>query len=495
MRITNGMMISNTLSNISRNKTKMDTLNTQLSTEKKIQRPSEDPIVAIRALRFRSTLSEIEQYLERNIPDAEAWLSTADSALGNIVKLFGDITTYCNQAINGYYDSDDKRTIVETLKAYRSQIFSDANTDYAGRTIFTGFKTDTNLTYTKEMPEESFEINQTFDSTAFDNIRKINNSVDISGITVTNVGSFDVGSVEAPGYTDAYRVRLAYDGINPGSTGTIEYYNLDEDGNKIDVNTVTATEKSVNDPDAYLPGEDEVYFIPETGEYIFGKNVYSEVAEYDGFDVTYSKTGFAEDELNPIHYFDCKDLNTGLEYTYDEQIIEYEVSFNQNIEINVQGSKVFNHDMARDLDDVINAANTVSDVENKISQLEFMQGNVEKDSVEYNNIQALIDNCNRELDFAKDELTARFSSALSLYQDHMNTVSLARADVGAREIRLQLTSDRLSNQKTTVEALKSTNEEVDVTEIAVEFAEAESIYDASLAAAGKVVKNKLIDFI
>ena len=59
MRITNGMLVNNTLTNINRNKTKMDTLNSQLTTEKKIQRPSEDPIVAIRALRFRSTLSEI----------------------------------------------------------------------------------------------------------------------------------------------------------------------------------------------------------------------------------------------------------------------------------------------------------------------------------------------------------------------------------------------------------------------------------------------------
>ena len=495
MRITNGMMISNTLANISRNKTKMDTLNTQLSTEKKIQRPSEDPIIAIRALRFRSTLSEIEQYLDRNIPDADAWLSTADSALGNVVGLLGDITTYCNQAVNGYYDSEDKNTIVETLKAYRSQIFSDANTDYAGRTIFTGYKTDKPLTYTEAMPEESFEINQSFDSTAFDNIRKINNSVDIEGISVTNVGTFDVDSLEAPGYTDAYRVRLAYDEINTGSSGNIEYYNLDEDGNKVDVGTIAVIEKSVNDADAYLPGDDEVYFIPETGEYIFGKNKYSEVAGYDGFDVKYSKTGFDKGELSPIHYFDCKDLNKGLEYTADEQIIEYEVSFNQTIEINVQGCNVFTHDMARDLDDVINAANLVKDVENKISSLEFMQKNVEEGSDEYKNIQALLDNCNRELDFAKDEMKSRFASALSLYQDHMNTVSLARADVGAREIRLQLTSERLENQKTTVESLKSTNEEVDVTKVAVEFAEAESIYDASLAAAGKVVKNKLIDFI
>ena len=65
MRITNGIMINNSLNNIRKNKTLSDKLNTQLATTKKIQRPSEDPIVAIRALRLRSTYNEIEQYLDK----------------------------------------------------------------------------------------------------------------------------------------------------------------------------------------------------------------------------------------------------------------------------------------------------------------------------------------------------------------------------------------------------------------------------------------------
>ena len=50
MRITNGILINNSLNNINNNKTNMDTLNTQLASEKKIQRPSDDPIIAIRAV-------------------------------------------------------------------------------------------------------------------------------------------------------------------------------------------------------------------------------------------------------------------------------------------------------------------------------------------------------------------------------------------------------------------------------------------------------------
>ena len=94
MRITNGIMINNSLNNISKNKTLSDKLNTQLATTKKIQRPSEDPIVAIRALRLRSTYNEIEQYLDKNIPDARSWMETTQEAIESINSVLTDITYY-----------------------------------------------------------------------------------------------------------------------------------------------------------------------------------------------------------------------------------------------------------------------------------------------------------------------------------------------------------------------------------------------------------------
>ena len=64
MRITNNMMLNTTSSNINGNKLNVNNLNNQMSSQKKIQRPSENPVIAIRALRLRSTLSQINQYYE-----------------------------------------------------------------------------------------------------------------------------------------------------------------------------------------------------------------------------------------------------------------------------------------------------------------------------------------------------------------------------------------------------------------------------------------------
>ncbi len=91
MRVTNSMISRNSMVNINSNKVNVDILNTQMTTQKKISRPSEDPVIAIRALRLRSNLSELDQYYERNIPDAKSWMEVTESALRNQQKILDDV--------------------------------------------------------------------------------------------------------------------------------------------------------------------------------------------------------------------------------------------------------------------------------------------------------------------------------------------------------------------------------------------------------------------
>ena len=81
MRITNQMMINTNMADIQTNKLLLNKYNTQMSTQKKINRPSEDPIIAIRALRLRTSLDQVSMYLDKNIPDASSWLDTTEGAL------------------------------------------------------------------------------------------------------------------------------------------------------------------------------------------------------------------------------------------------------------------------------------------------------------------------------------------------------------------------------------------------------------------------------
>ena len=100
MRITNKIMQHNNLSNINTNKIYQDRLSTQMSTQKKINRPSDDPVVAIRALRLRSNVTEITQYYSKNIPDAESWLDLTEDSLKNLSGILTDMIKQCDKGSN-----------------------------------------------------------------------------------------------------------------------------------------------------------------------------------------------------------------------------------------------------------------------------------------------------------------------------------------------------------------------------------------------------------
>lgn len=499
MRITNRIMMNNSMTNINNNKIRYDNLNTQLETEQKIQRPSEDPIVAVRALRLRTTYAQVCQYLERNIPDADNWLTNTDDALASIETTLGDITTYLNQAANGELEAKDRKTIAETLATYRNQLFATANADYAGRTIFTGYKTDTTLTYTKDQNDKVFDITQSF---KFDDIRtekKITNAVDISKISANTIGGLNVDDFGVPQYKQAYVIRLGYDKLDDAAGAPdIKIYGKNAAGEVEVTDTLTATAKSVSDADAYAPGDDDVFFIAETGEYILGKKAYAALELSEKFEMTYTKKGFQKGDLNPIHYFDCVDKTDDanpVTYTVKDQPIEYEVSFSQNMNINIQGKDVFKHDMTRDIDEILDTVNNAINAQAKVDKIEELYRNATDGSAEKSKLQELLNIANRELDYATEDMNNMFSAGLTKYHDHQTTVSNARADVGARQLRLELTENRLTSQKLTVKNMKSANEQINTVDVTIELKEAMNVYDASLQTAVKVMQKRLIDYL
>ena len=122
MRVTNNMITANTKSNINGNKVLVDKYNTQMTTQKKINRPSEDPVIAIRSLRMQTNLSHITQYLDNNISDANAWLDVTETALNNMKKVLTDIRTQCVNGSTDTLTADDRRTILKSLQAMSDQV-------------------------------------------------------------------------------------------------------------------------------------------------------------------------------------------------------------------------------------------------------------------------------------------------------------------------------------------------------------------------------------
>lgn len=144
MRITNNMLINNMINYISNNLTRMNKYQSQLATGKKIQVPSDDPVVAARALKLRTDVAEIEQY-ERNLKDAQSWLEITEDTLAKIGDVLQRARELAVQGSNGTNTADDMRKIEQEIRQLRTQLIHQANATYAGRYIFSGYKTDSKL--------------------------------------------------------------------------------------------------------------------------------------------------------------------------------------------------------------------------------------------------------------------------------------------------------------------------------------------------------------
>ncbi len=518
MRITNSMLTSNCLTNINKNKTEMDKLNTQLSTQKKIQKPSEDPITAIRALRYRYTSAEINQYLDRNIKDANGWLEVTEYALEDTLSLLQDTVDYFQQAANGTNDLSNRQIIISTLKNYRAQMYSNANTDYSGRTIFTGYKTNDTYTFAKDELSESYMITQHFTPDDIDsiNVLKSNCSISTDSVNANTISTLDTSSFSICEYGSYNRIRLAYNTVSD-CVPTVKYTTAAGASASMSVTAI----RNSTDANAYDVGDNDIVYLKDTGELILGKNCYSNLTTAKDIEFTYAKEGFRQGDIKPEQAYDCYkitdlidpskgnktvaqlvadtsllDSDFAVKYTYNpDQNISYTVNFNQELNINAIGSRVFTDAMTRDLDDAINAVAAVADLEDMIASLTKLQANYEEGSTEYTKLQTILDIKNQERDYAEEKMQKLLETSLTRYKNHFDNLSLEKADIGARMTRLGLSKSRLESQKTVVTTLKTENESVNVTDIAVEYAASEAVYDASLAAAGKVIQKSLLDFI
>lgn len=141
MRVTNNMLINNMVGYIGKNMKRMEKYQYQLATGKKISVPSDDPVVAARALKLRTDVAEVIQY-KRNTDDARSWMEITEDTIANLGDVLQRARELAVDASNGTKTPDDLQKIKEEIKQLREQAIHLANTAYAGRYIFSGFSTN-----------------------------------------------------------------------------------------------------------------------------------------------------------------------------------------------------------------------------------------------------------------------------------------------------------------------------------------------------------------
>ena len=632
MRITTKMMQNTSLNNLNTNKTLQEKLTNQLSTMKKITRPSDDPVIAIRSLKLNSTLNKIDQYYEKNTNDAQSWLELTESAIKTTNEILEDMSGYITQCAQGSLTAEDRAAILQNLSNYQSEIYSTGNATSAGRSIFTGYRTDTSLTFLEDKTER-YSITEQRDNSYIDTITH----TVVGDMANINAGNFSTASYSA--YTeyqvksyDVARIRLAYNNLDwstneatnknniklsyfsdvdkspvlqnntyvEGATISTTSYSvfinqsatINNTNNKIQIELtltakdgkitpvtleegtprtegsttfaldangkITITEKG-NPPvtttlqttkntdtagkvtysfddrtqstleitsfsktatdDAYASvygdaNADNITYIAETGELLLGKNVQNKLAALsvnDEIRISYDKSEWKTDDLDPVHYFytkrytDTRKADDPLIYNEEKltkpkgnvakQIIEYDIGSNQSIRVNTTADEIYTHNMGRDVEEVYSLLEEYDSLESAYSTVKGLidSGKYEGEKLDILNKQ--LDALDKGRALAKSTLQDRCEGLQTIFKGYTNQATLTRTDVGSRESRLKLIQNRLSAQQTNFQELVSDNEDADVTELAIQLNSVKLTYEAALSSISYVMQTSLLDYI
>ncbi|MGE7914507.1 flagellar hook-associated protein FlgL [Lysinibacillus xylanilyticus] len=152
MRVTQSMLSSNMLRNLNTSYNKMSKYQNMLDSGKKITRPSEDPVVAVKGMGYRIDLDKNEQY-QRNIREAHTWLDTTDEALDQTGSALKRVKELIVQAANDTNTTDDRQKINSEMQQLKEQLRDIANTRVGENYIFSGTHTNEPLYTDKTGPQ------------------------------------------------------------------------------------------------------------------------------------------------------------------------------------------------------------------------------------------------------------------------------------------------------------------------------------------------------
>lgn len=505
MRVTNTMLSNSAKSHILNNKNKLLKYQEQYTSQQKIQRPSDDPVVAVRALKLRTTYAQIQQYTERNVRDAMEWMDMTEGAMTNAGKVLDSMKALLDQGNCDDLEVDQRNSIVQTLRKNVESIFqSEANQDYSGRYLFSGYRTDTSLLFPSVTTNLQYKIKENFSYDSFRNVTSV-----IGGASYNADITDGQEYITAQAFTaTSYRLQLAYkdcaildsfgEGFDPldGQSIVMTYTGQDGEETALEPEPKLSTESS----DVRNIGEDDVVYFYDTGEILVGKNVFSAIQEAQAsISIQYLKSDFDKFDVRPEMYFEAQshDTITNKTISYSEpekQTINYEINFSQTIDVNTQARDAFSTDIYRNIDYIEQTVKYVDETDIKLDEVKKMIDN----STDESQI-ATLNSLKRALEDEKklrvSVMAEAFGMGITMVDRVQEQLNVALADCGARYKRTELTYDKLLDNRLDTEDKMSENEGVDLPDVYINATQAENLYQASLQITSRVLGNSLLDYI
>lgn len=142
MRITHTMLTDRLLGDLRVSKDRIAEAQQQVSTGRRINRPSDDPSGARAAVTQRAELAGLARHKDA-VAEASDWTDATDTALGGLADLLHRARELAVQGANGNYTTSDREKIAAEIDQLAAAAKERANARIGDRFLFSGTATTT----------------------------------------------------------------------------------------------------------------------------------------------------------------------------------------------------------------------------------------------------------------------------------------------------------------------------------------------------------------
>ena len=141
IRVSNLGIKNNVIGNIKNNYQRMNKVQEQMSTGKKINRPSDHPIHAINSIYQRVRINQIDQY-QKNIDDSKSHVDFSHDTISHAVNVMQRVRELTVQSANGTYNAKDREAMAYEIEELLKELIASANAKYKDHYLFSGSESE-----------------------------------------------------------------------------------------------------------------------------------------------------------------------------------------------------------------------------------------------------------------------------------------------------------------------------------------------------------------
>lgn len=446
----------------------------QVSSGKRITRPSDDPIGAASVMSLKRQLGGINRHMEA-IDTSRPMLEAGMSSLSEAGTLLSEARAKAIAGLNGSLNSQDRMAMAAELRILRERLISTGNAKLGDRYLFAGTASTTQpfaessaqgltrVNYLGNQESRSVEIGSGVSLATNIPGGDIFNSSDSSGVSLGSLTGLSMGTTANQGSGYGY-VHIRHDATvgAPGSGVTLAGAGAQDTiigDHTLVIDGVAGTVQLGSGPVLSIPTAVD----PDLSNFVVtderGAELHLNFSAYTGTDSSVTLTGQGSISIDGSNWQAIDPLATDFELSDPTTgtILHLNTTAIRRAEVELYS------------------------FEGGVNSFDVLQGMVE----DLENIHGL----------SSSELQDRLSSRLVELDRNFANVQSALGTLGARAQRLDSGAERLAEFEVTIQGMVSDREDADLTSVVLEMNKAQQTLEVAQASGSRLLQTTLLDYL